>query len=273
MKFLLFICTILFHINLVAYFPQSGIRALSLGKAYSSIALSNDIIFYNPSGILKYKNISLDIDYHSIDKQNNLIISLVDSKSTDWALGILYDLQIPKQKIISHNAYITTAIALIKDILFFGTSFNYIYDKKNSFTSMDFGILLDTETGLSFALSNLHSFYFSSRHLPANITLGISYDFYKIFNTTQIMISTDWQMNDAFSDKKLQHELSFGIQYILLEALPIRLGYNHKYYNEEKIISFGTGFVANSIDLDLLYRQNLIIGKNRDFGASIKLRF
>ena len=273
MKNILIILSIFFNMNISAYISQSGIRAQSLGKAYRSLALSNDIILYNPAGILKHKKISLDLDYHNINSSNNMMISIVDSKSTDWAIGILYDLQLPQNKLVSHSAYITSAIPLINDILFFGTSLNYLNLKNNNFTSMDFGLLLDTNTGLSLAASSNHSFYFTSRHLPANMGIGISYDFHKILHITQILIAIDWQMNDAFSENDLKHELNFGVEYIFLESFPLRVGYNHVNYNNEKFISFGTGFVASTIDFDLLYRQNILLGKERDFGFSLKLKF
>src|SRR5580700_930394 len=70
-----------------------GVRAQSLGGAIRASANSNDIIAYNPAGMLKYRRSGADFDYlmDYLSGDHRLGASLIDSNTTAWGMGLLYN--------------------------------------------------------------------------------------------------------------------------------------------------------------------------------------
>ena len=270
-----FLYIILFISNYICSNTDLGIKAQSFGGAYSSVALSNDVIFYNPAGILKSKKMAFEVDYERsfLHSNNTIIASIVDSKTTDWALGLLYYADIKDKKSESQNAYLTVAMPIVENLLSLGSSLAYKYEKQLNFMHMDFGLLFNSEIGFASALVFNNAFYFINRHSPVGISLASSYDFSKIVEIFPLILSCDWLMKDAFSNNKLLHELSFGSQFIFFEIFAWRMGYKNKFYQNSQLISLGAGLLAETIDIDFLYSQDLLLGANRNLGVSIKLMF
>lgn len=270
-----FLYIILFISNYICSNTDLGIKAQSFGGAYSSVALSNDVIFYNPAGILKSKKMAFEVDYERsfLNSNNNIIASIVDSRTTAWALGLLYYADIKDKKSESQNAYLSLAMPIVENLLFLGSSLAYKHEKELNFMHMDFGLLFNSEIGFASALVFNNAFYFINRHSPIGFSLAGSYDLSKILEIFPLILSCDWLMNDAFSKNKLLHELGIGSQFIFFDTFAWRMGYKNKFYKNSQVISLGPGLLAETINIDFLYSQDLLLGANRRLGISMKLIF
>jgi hypothetical protein len=260
-----------------------GVRAQSFGGAFRAVASSNDIIFYNPSGILKDRRIASDLDYRiTFDKNyHEVTVSVVDSKTTAWGLGLAYSGGIiPKSNTaISHLVYLAMAIPIITETFSLGTSFSYDYHESKTgdlfkhFFNMDVSLMIRAPMGVSFAIVMDHILKPKGNEKPMGLSLAASFELGKIISTMPLIFSFDWLMDDVTSKNNLQHILGGGAEYMAFSFLPLRLGIKSKLEDDSHTLSIGSGMIFNSFALDALYQQNLVIGKKRHFGIAWRMKF
>ncbi len=257
-----------------------GVRAQSLGGAIRAQGSSNDVVFYNPAALVKERRISPEIDYlyNSYQRGHAIGVSIVDSSTSAWGLGIAYNAQFfPKSDLASaHLLYLSTAVPLGTDLFAVGGSISYAYDTKigpppyANFFNMDLALMATLPIGFSVAVVADHVINAKGREKSLGLTLASAYDFSALL-PLPLSVSLDWSMDDVKSDLDLHHIVAAGAQFIVLNLVPIRLGFKSDQYDNKKLISLGSGLMFGSVSLDALYQQDLSIGKFRHFGMALRM--
>lgn len=257
-----------------------GVRAQSFGGAIRAQASSNDVIFYNPAGMLKYRRIGTEIDYlqNSSAHSHRIGASIIDSQTSAWALGLAYSgLLRPQNQKAAHKAYLSLAMPIVTDMFALGGSVHYCYDETigpspyANYFNFDVGFLTNLPYGISFAVvaDNLSKAKGNEKGL--GLSVATAFDLGKIISDAPLSLSFDWLMDDVQSDEDLTHVIGAGMQYLMLNILPLRLGFKSSLADGTKLLSLGSGILTQSFSLDGLYQQDLLMGKNRYFGVAMRM--
>lgn len=258
-----------------------GVRALSFGGAVRAEASTNDVIFYNPAGIIKNRKIRPEFDYlyKSVSSGHSLGGSIVDSSTSSWGLGLAYNSVFHPSNDLSssHLIYLATAFPLGTDVISLGTSASYLYNPNLGpepyahFFNMDAGLLVNLPFGLGFGLSLERFINAKGNEKPMALGFGSSFNFGALLPIVPLTIALDWVMEDVKSNTNLQHKLALGGEFIVLSLVPIRLGYTQVKAKELQQISLGSGLILGPLNIDLLYQQDLSVGENRNFGGALRV--
>lgn len=280
MKILKLIGAFVGLIPAMVFAQDVGVMAQSFGGAIRARAKSNDIIFFNPAGILKEQHIASDADY-LLDASNGdyrLGASIVDSQTGAWALGLAYSgLFKHDSEPAAHKIYMSWAMPIVTRMFALGMSTSYCYDLSIGpkpyahFFNIDLGLFANFPYGISFALVGDNLLKPKGEEKALGLAVGAAFDVGDIVPEAPLSFSLDWLMDNVQSDGDLNHIFSAGMQYVILHTLPIRLGFKSKLWENTKLLSLGTGIITPSFSLDGLYQQDLAIGKNRHFGLALRL--
>jgi hypothetical protein len=263
----------LFGLNVAA--SNIGIRAQSMGGAYRSLAQSNDIIFYNPAGLLKHRLMGADAYYQwgFDDESYRLGALLADAKTADFGLGLGYGAKINNNnKPVEHDVKAAFSIPIMSDILALGTSFSYTYQDQiahKHFFNMDVGVLVNAPLGLAFAAVLERIIPPKGLEKPMGLSVSLAFEAAEVSKFLPLSLALDWQMANVKSDKDLGHTLGLGLEYRLLPFLPVRLGFKTHPKDSDHWMSLGSGICIKAFSLEGVYEQHLLIGKNRSFGISV----
>lgn len=256
------------------------VRATSMGGAYRAMAASSDIVFYNPAGLLKNRRTSADIDYLTARDQqkHSLSVSIMDASTADWGMGMGYSASISGNAPTAHEAIMAFAIPLFGNNFSLGTSITYEYDayraaSKKHFFNMNVGILAVASESLSFAIVLDQFLAEHSKKKPMAISFGTAVSFLQLSESLPLTMAIDWSMNDVSSDDNLAHVLGFGVEYIAMSVLPVRVGYQACTKESDHFLSLGIGIISENFSIDGVYQQHLTIGKHRQFGAGLRISF
>lgn len=265
----------------VANHAGIGVRGESLGGAYRAVASGNDIIYYNPAGLLRNRHIGADADYlmATESRLHALSVSVVDSQTTSWGIGIGYNAGITAKSETSttHLGYLALAMPLGTDQLSLGAGLYYRYDNTQQefdyrhFFNMDLGLSLDLGAGFRFAVVADHLLRGKGAEKSLGISVASSFALGDILEAIPLTTSFDWTMADVRSDGDLNHVLGLGFQYFAWNIVPLRFGYKSEMKDQTHIFNLGTGIVTESFAIDALYQQNLTIGKFRQFGIALRV--
>lgn len=256
-------------------YADVGVKARGLGGAYRALALSNDIIFYNPAALLKHRLLGIDAFYHIMFHKDEHIwgLSLIDAKTSALALGLAYKAHInyDYKHNTAHDMKAALSFYLVPKLLSLGTSLDYTYasraEQEHNF-NMDIAILFESPLALALVID--HILKSKGLEKPMSMALALALEMDKISNIP-LALALDWQMGDIKSDHDLQHSIALGGEYLLLPIMPLRLGFNAKPKAKDYFLSLGAGFMAYNARLDGVYEQHLLAGKNRSLGLSLAL--
>jgi hypothetical protein len=250
-----------------------GVRAQSFAGAFRAVASSNDIIFSNPAGILKFRRLSVEGDYQLglYDKSNRLTVSMLDSQTTTWGMGIAYS-PLFRSDSTSHAVYLALAMPLGTDMLALGASATYVYDPREinfrHFFNSDLGLMINMPFGLSLSFVLDHLVKPKGNEKPLGFAVASALNIGKFASVVPLTLSFDWLMNDVTSNHDLKHEMAGGGEFLLFSLIPFRAGY--KYKAKQQFVSLGSGFLMPLIALDVVFEQNLITLPERHLGIGLR---
>lgn len=256
-----------------------GVRAQSLGGAIRAQGGSNDVIYYNPAALIKKRRLGPEAEY-LIGSQNEghiFGVSVVDSSTSTWGVGLAYNTHFfpDSDTSSSHSFYVASTIPLGTDWLTLGSSFSYVYDKNlgpapyKHFLNGDIALMANIPIGFSLAIVADHIWKAKGREKSLGLSVGSAFDF-GVLLPLPLTLSFDWTMNDATSDGDLDHVLSAGAEFILLSVLPLRAGFKSSIKENKKVVSLGSGLILGMFEADVLYSQDVLVGKNRQFGFALR---
>lgn len=263
-------------------YPDIGVQAQSLGTAYRAVASHEDIIFYNPAGLIKHRRTGSDFFYQwSPDAQfHQLGVAVGDAQTTAWGLGLGYVALMDNKtdRAAGHLVNMALAMPIVTDMFAFGLSFSYLYDQAvsadihNHFFNMDMGFMVNAPLGLSFAVVADHVLAAKGREKPLGLSVATAFDLGSVIEIVPLTVSFDWLMDDMKSSASLGHVVAAGMEYSALSMLPLRVGFKSSIKTGDNFLSLGAGLASSTISLDGVYQQHLTIGKIRHFGVALSLR-
>jgi len=263
--------------------PHLGVRALSLGGADRALASSNDTIFLNPSGIIKKRKFSSDLDYvwEIKAKAHRAGVSLVDSQTGAWGLAVAYNGRFVEDKKIpdTHLLYLAAAMPIMSDMFAIGLSMHYRHDPGlgpdpyANFFNLNAGILINLPVGLSFGAVADNLIKAKGHEKELGVALATAFDLGVVLPAAPLTVSFDWLMDDVKNAQDLHHIIMTGALYNIAGIIPLRLGYHADLSTRQKLISIGAGLKSGFFALDGLYQQNLKLGEDRYFGVAMSFSF
>lgn len=275
----------LFSVN-----EQQGVRAQSMGGAYRAVANGNDALQYNPAGLTSFRRYNLDVDwiYHDRSQFHWTGLSLSDSLTSALAAGLDFHMGVNAQNAAELSYLVGFSLAYpLFEIFSMGATIKYAYLPKTesedvvSRVTGDVGLLFKFPFGLSLAAVGYNVIPVDSKRLPLSLGLGAALNLggkpgvatspaaaYSGFT-----IAVDWLMRDLISKDKIEHQLSVGGEYYIIDMIPVRLGYNWSMKDQAHRISAGLGLLFEVIEIDALFQQDLNEVQYRSFGAALRIFF
>ncbi len=272
----------------VAIIEQQGVRAQSMGGAYRAVANGNDAIHFNPAGLNFFRRFNVDADYLYQDRGGFhwTGLSLSDSMTSVLAAGLDVHIGVDSQKSgeLSYLAGFSIAYPLF-EVLSLGATIRYAYLPKmlseevvNQVTG-DVGLMLKFPFGLSLAAVGYNLIPILSKRLPLSVGLGAAFNIggKPGFATNPIAaysgftIAVDWLMRDLTTKDKIEHQLSVGGEYYLLDMIPMRIGYTWSMLDQAQRMSAGLGILFQSLEIDGLFQQDLSHLQYRNFGVALRM--
>lgn len=259
---------------------DDGVEAISMGRAYRAVALSNDTIFYNPAGLIKNRTISPGFDYirYFAREDHAVGVSLKDAKTADWALGLAYSTKFrAHSKVFSnHHAHLAFAMPVVTDSFALGMSTYYDYNpvfanaEHRHFFNTSLGFLASTPVGLSLALVLDRLLGRKGQEPHRSLSLAASMDFSEVSQMVPLKLALDWTLGNLTPHTELIHDWAVGLEYYLLAILPFRMGVRSDSKNNKNYLSLGTGLGVKYADILGFFEQDLKVGKNRNIGFSLR---
>lgn len=294
-----------------------GARALSLSEAYRATATGNDAIYFNPAGLVVIPRYSPEIHYQLdlVDDQHQIDASVVDSKTSKVAAGIGYtfDGRLQTGRFSQqHTATLALAVPVFEQLLSVGAGLKYvnvsdaILGNYLNALSADLGALSRLPFGVSLAAVGYNLIPIQSSRVPLSAGFAANLDFGPlsalIFGGTpsygatanaaglpstssmgqmvgplaNLTLEVDWFLKFA-TLYGTQSRISTGLEYLILETVPIRVGYLWQERDPEEgphdhLVSVGAGFIVPYFGLDVAYQQSVVPENlsKRVFSCSLK---
>jgi hypothetical protein len=292
-----------------------GARAISLGEAYRATATGNDAIYFNPAGLVVIPRYSPETHYQFdlVQEQHVIDISVVDSKTSPMAAGLAYTFngELTTRTSLQHTATLALAAPVADKYLSVGAGLKYV-NVSDAFLgnylnalSADLGLLSRPFGGLSFAAVGYNLIPIQSARVPLSagfataldlgplsaLIFGGSPSFGAMPNAAGTASSStmgdlvgplsgwtwevDWHL--AFATLYgTQSRWSVGTEYLLLEMVPLRAGYQYEERafgtgeDDDHLVSVGAGFIIPFFGFDIAYQQSVIRADRAQFAMSLK---
>jgi len=287
-----------------------GARALALSEAYRAIATGNDAIYMNPAGLAQIPRYSPELHYvFNLDDENHEVdASVVDSKTSSLAAGLAYTFQgreFTKRATLSHTATLALAYPIFPQIFAAGVGLKYvnvtdaIVGNYLNALSGDLGLLATIPGGISLAAVGYNLIPIRSTDVPLSMAFAAALDLGPLsallFGEAPVVgmvpdasgaprpaglalrgplsgltLAVDWQINFVTQARRPQSRVSAGIEYLLLDAFPLRGGYEWIEERGDHLVSVGAGFIVPYFGFDVAYQQSVVVPANRTFALSLK---
>ena len=287
-----------------------GARALGLSDAYRAIATGNDAIYFNPAGLTQIPRFSGELHYNfNLDEEEHeLDASVVDSKTAPLAAGLAYTFQgreFTKRAAIKHTATLALAYPLVPNLFSVGVGLKYVnlYDaivqNYQNALSGDLGALATIPGGISLAAVGYNLIPVRSTDVPLSMAFAGALDLGPLsgllFGETPVMgtvadasgaprpvglssrgplsglvLAFDWQLSFFTLARRPQSRVSAGVEYLMLDSMPLRAGYMWDQQKNDHLVSIGGGFIVPYFGFDVAYQQSIRNVPSRTFAASVK---
>ncbi len=246
-------------------------RNVAMGGAYESLGYGAEVISGNPAGLSLYKRYQIEAN-GAWDIPSGYAtggVSLADSSSSALAMGISYNF-VTFGAFERRWAHLTTvALALaIADWLHIGLSGRHQVitgaTNTNSIT-LTGGIIIRPAQWLSIGFSghNLIPNYNSdvTRYFVASISSLIAGQFTPVF---------DLRMD--FNQPTPRFAYMGGLEWLIAQSFPVRIGYQHDDINKHQYLSGGVGWFVEGSGFDVSYRHELKGDEGKMVSLTVKIQ-
>lgn len=250
-----------------------GTRALGMGRAFRSVASSNDAIFFNPAGVAYGQRYELDGAYGFSpgDRLSLFNASVVDSKTSRMAAGLSYS-HLGGSGDAGEVSASLVHLALgmpLGDKALFGVGLKYLGFSRpvdtNSVTA-DVGLLLRPLEIFTLGLVAYNVIDVASDVAPFQVGGGVSIGSDSSFRVAFDVVADLEEVDDLVS-------LHAGAEYLLDYTFPIRLGFERKLQENRNYLTAGLGLLSARAGIEAAFSQNLRSGESSDriFALTAKL--
>lgn len=242
-----------------------GPRNIAMGGATRGDPVGNTAILSNPAGLARTYVYGAQVAYtRAPGKLNMGGVNVADSKTNpDVAVGLAYgylfsDSDAPDE-VDGHDVKLGFAHPLIRNRLSLGVALHYMrFDHKEGddlegFT-LDGGVLFSLTPSLSIGLAGENLIKRDHPRYPRRAGGGVA------FSGERFTVDLD-VMGDFDSAEKTKPVYAAGLELLLSDAVPVRLGFRRDEARDRSIAGGGLGFVnasgAGGSQLEFSYEQDL----------------
>jgi len=254
----------------------TGIRAMGMGEAFTALPAGSGALTLNPAGIsaLHMYNIETSYAHDTSTGVNALHVSVTDGKSNmRLGGGIGYSFRTSSRNaelsnFTGHDLYGALSFPVVPEWLIVGATVHYLDyslggDDYAKGVTMDAGLLLSMGDFVSFGHStrNILSIDGHNRNLESRFGLNVhAYQFSVGFDTVL-----------DFGSEETAVGWAAGAEVLLMQMVPLRLGYQRNGALDQQHISAGAGYRSEVIGGDLLFRQELGESDRRMLGFALNV--
>ncbi|HYI01763.1 hypothetical protein [Hyalangium sp.] len=248
-------------------------RAYAMGGAYRGLGLGTEAVVGNPAAIALWKMYRMELhgSWDTTGKDALGGVSIMDAKTSDLAAGLDYHiltLRSGEGRTTGHYSTLAFALPLTPGILI-GTSIHYLRlsgPRQANATTVTAGLLLRLSDGFTTG--------FSAHNLidTQNVELTRYYSLHAGYLTGLLTVGVDVRADFESREKKVL-TYSGGLEYLLGQAFPVRVGYTYDGFQKASQLGVGLGFMTEAGGgIDLGYRHDLGGEKGRLLALTIKLQ-
>lgn len=248
-------------------------RAYAMGGAYRALGLGTEAVLGNPAAMALWKMYRMELhgSWDPAGKDAFGGVSVMDAKTSDLAAGLDYhllSLRNGEGRATGHFSTLAFALPLTPGVLI-GTSIHYLRlsePRRTSASTVNVGLLLRFSDSLTTG--------FSAHNLidTQNVELTRYYSLHAGYLAGLLTVAADVRADfETRGERVLTY--SAGLEYILGQALPVRVGYSYDGFQQSSQLGVGLGFMtAGGGGIDLGYRHELGGEKGRVLALTIKLQ-
>jgi opacity protein-like surface antigen len=244
-----------------------------MGGAYRALGLGTEAVLGNPAAIAMWRMYRMEAHgaWDTAGKDAFAGVSLMDAKTSELAAGLDYhilSLRSGEGRATAHFSTLAFALPITQGV-FIGTSIHYLRltgPRRANSSTVDAGLLL--------RFSDSFTAGFSAHNLidTQNPELTRYYSAHVGYLTGLLTVAADVRADFESQDKRIL-TYSAGVEYILGQVLPVRLGYTYDGFSKASQLGMGLGFMTESGGgIDLGYRHDLGGDKGRLLALTIKLQ-
>lgn len=248
-------------------------RAYAMGGAYRALGLGTEAVLGNPAAIAMWKMYRMELhgSWDTTGKDAFGGVSIMDAKTSDLAAGLDYhilSLRSGEGRATGHFSTLAFALPITPGVLL-GTSIHYLRMSepvRSNASTVNLGLLLRFSDSLALG--------FSAHNLidTRNVELTRYYSLHAGYLAGLLTVAADVRADFESQDRRVL-TYSVGAEYILGQALPVRLGYTYDGFQEASQLGVGLGFMtAGGGGIDLGYRHDLGGEKGRLLALTIKMQ-
>jgi opacity protein-like surface antigen len=248
-------------------------RAYAMGGAYRALGLGSEAVLGNPAAMALWKMYRMELhgSWDTSGKDAFGGVSIMDAKTSDLAAGLDYhilSLRSGEGRATGHFSTLAFALPITPGVLI-GSSIHYLRlnePRRSNASTVDVGILLRFSDSLmtGFSAHNLIDTH--------NVELTRYYSLHAGYLSGLLTVAADVRA-DFESQARRVLTYSAGAEYILGQALPVRLGYTYDGFQKASQLGLGLGLMTEGGGgIDLGYRHDLGGQKGRLLALTIKMQ-
>jgi hypothetical protein len=248
-------------------------RGYAMGAAYRAIGLGTESVLGNPAAIALYRMYRLELHgaWDTVGKDAFGGVSVMDSKASNLAAGLDYhflSLRNGAGRATAHFSTLALGLPITPGVLI-GSSVHYLRlngPRPTNATTVDAGLLLRFTEGLTLG--------FSAHNLIDTDTPVLTryYSAHAGFLAGLLTVAADVRADFETRDTAI-YTYSGGLEYILGQAIPVRLGYTYDGFHQASQLGVGLGFMTpDGGGIDFGYRHDLGGEKGRRLALTLKLQ-
>lgn len=252
-----------------------GARALSMGGAFRAMTGGNESIFLNPAALAVLKRYSIDATYLNdrtgADSDQQWVgLSVVDG-SNSVAAGFAYT-RLPAG-LAQGNVFHLSLATPVGDSLYLGATAKYLRlnlpaGAQDHELNADVGLFFKVNQYVSIGGAGYNLFSSSHRdQTPRGVGAGLA-----IGDERSFHLAGDWRGDFDRDQGKSTNAFGAGVEYLLLEFIPLRAGYLKDDALGGQYWTAGAGVVSNGgAALDVAYRQGIDDSSRRTLVVALKI--
>jgi opacity protein-like surface antigen len=246
-------------------------RSYAMGGAYRALGLGAEAVLGNPAslGLWRTYRIEATGSYDTAVKDGVGSIAVTDAASSILAAGFSYhylSLRPQSGRRNGHHTVLGLALPLSQSV-FIGASTRYLVLRGNeslNAAAVDAGLLVRLGQSLVTGVS-AHNLVGSDTDF-----LGRYYSAHAGYVAGLFTLATDVRAD--FSGERTRWNYGAGLEYILGEAIPVRVGYAYDTSNRDSELGAGIGIMTEGGGVDLSYKHDFSDRGSRLLAITFKVQ-
>ncbi|XXF79487.1 hypothetical protein P2318_06960 [Myxococcaceae bacterium GXIMD 01537] len=247
-------------------------RVYGMGGAYRALGQGTEAVLGNPAAIALYKSYRVELTGAWDVNQKDALAgaTLMDANTSALAAGLDYHLVSLGRGAARTTAHLgTLAFALpLSESIFIGASGHYLMQRgprEADATTMDAGVLV--RLGGAFTVG------FSGHNLidTSNPEFTRYYSGHLGYSTGLLTAAADVRA-DFVTRSETTFTYNGGLEYILGESIPVRVGYTYDGFTEGSKLGLGFGLMGQGGGIDFAYQHDFSDARGRLVAMTLRLQ-